>query len=330
MTIKVSLSTVSVLPLACALSAALLGLSMTEANGKAVHDKKTVKITKTTVTSSSNPAVNNDQALKAHLHELTRVLAGSDASGLAKLWVEDGTYSNEDGQSWQGRSALEKRFAGVFANQGRILVDFIPTSMRYLSDNVAVVDGFVKLKEEITGKPESRFSMVFQKQADGSWLIVSATETRYLASAPGEHLKPLSWLIGEWAIAKDGSSMQLKAEWAADKRFIHIKQKVKKADRPAPLDSQQIIGWDPRSEQIVSWSFDAAGGFGTGVWVKRGQKWLIDSSGVEQDGRTTRATDIMGPDGLNAFSWQSVQRSVDGQPFADTVPLKIERQQVKL
>ncbi len=325
MTTKVSLSPV----FACALSLSLLVLSIAAADGKAGHDVKTTKLIKG-VSYSSGPAINNDQALKTQLQELTRVLAASDAAGVAKLWAQDGTYTNEDGQTWQGRSALEKRFAGVFASQGRILIDFIPTSTRYLSDRVAMVDGFVKLKEEMAGEPETRFSMVFQKQDDGTWLMASASETHYLATAPGDHLRPLRWLIGDWAIAKDGSSMQLKAEWAADKKFIHITQKVKKSDRANALDSQQIIGWDPRSEQIVSWSFDAVGGFGSGVWLKRGDKWMIDSSGVEQDGRITRATDIMGPDGLNAFSWQSVRRSVDGQPYTDTVPLKIQRQTVKL
>jgi hypothetical protein len=46
----------------------------------------------------------------------------------------------------EGRAALEKRFAAVFTSEGRLLLDFIPATVRQLADNVATVDGFVKFK----------------------------------------------------------------------------------------------------------------------------------------------------------------------------------------
>jgi hypothetical protein len=68
-----------------------------------------------------------------------------------------------------------------------------------------------------------------------------------------DRLKPLAWLIGEWAVEKGGNSaMVVKSEWAANKKFIHLRYMIKKAGSEE-LDSQQIIGWDPRREQIVSW-----------------------------------------------------------------------------
>ncbi len=265
-----------------------------------------------------------ETAIKARLQELTVALASSDAKTLSAIWLEDGTYSNEMGQEWRGRAALEKRFTAVFASEGRLLLDFIPVTVRQLADNVATVDGFVKFKDELTGSPDTRFSMIFQKQTNGTWLIVSANETPFVNSERFDHLKPLAWLIGEWAVEKDGSSMVVKSEWAANKKFIHLRYMIKKAGSEE-LDSQQIIGWDPRREQIVSWTFDSRGGFGSGVWSRRDNQWLVDSEGVDPEGRATSATNIIANQTAKSFSWQSVNRSVEGESFSDTAPVTISR-----
>jgi hypothetical protein len=67
-----------------------------------------------------------ETAIKARLQELTVALASSDAKTLSAIWLEDGTYSNEMGQEWRGRAALEKRFTAVFASEGRLyLISFL-------------------------------------------------------------------------------------------------------------------------------------------------------------------------------------------------------------
>ncbi|MBP9093252.1 nuclear transport factor 2 family protein [bacterium] len=283
--------------------------------------KKTKQLKETFVSDASGTS---EAALKSRLQQLTVALASSDAKALSALWLEDGTYSNENGQQWRGRAALEKRFTAVFASEGRLLLDFVPVTVRQLAGNVATVDGFVKFKDEPSGSPDTRFSMVFQKQANGSWLIVSASETAYVGRENLDRLKSLAWLIGEWVVEKDGSSMVVKSEWAANKKFIHLRYMLKKAGGEE-LDSQQIIGFDPRRDQIVSWTFDSRGGFGFGVWSRRDNQWLVDSEGVDPEGRSTSATNIIANQTAKSFSWQSVNRSVEGEPFSDTAALTIIR-----
>ncbi|MDP3509871.1 MAG: SgcJ/EcaC family oxidoreductase [Candidatus Melainabacteria bacterium] len=290
-----------------------------DSQGKANKKSKQLK-----ETSAASAAGGTDAAIRGRLQELTAALAGTDAKALSSLWLEDGTYSNENGQQWRGRAALEKRFTTVFATEGRLLLDFVPISIRQLADNVSTVEGFVKFKDELSGAPDARFSMVFQKQTNGTWLIVSASETAFVARESLDRLKPLAWLVGEWAVEKDGSSMVVKSEWAANKKFIHLRYMVKKAGSEE-LDSQQIIGFDPRRNQIVSWTFDSRGGFGFGIWSRRDSQWLVDSEGVDPDGRLTSATNIIANQTAKSFTWQSVNRSVEGEPFLDTAPLTISR-----
>ncbi|CAF0749855.1 unnamed protein product [Rotaria sordida] len=71
--------------------------------------------------------------------------------------------------------------------------------------------------------------------------------------------------------------------------------------------------------------FDSLGGFGTGLWSQHNDQWFVDSEGVDPDGRVTSATNIISNQGEKSFSWQSVNRSVEGESYSDTAQLTINR-----
>jgi uncharacterized protein (TIGR02246 family) len=257
---------------------------------------------------------------------LSKNLASGNASSVSALWTENGTYIDEDGNVFRGRSALEKRFGSVFNESGKQQFELTPEKISFLSDNVAISEGTVLKKEGTESKPQTRFTLVFQNQ-DGTWLISQATETPITpleSTQSTEALKDLDWLIGSWKAERNGSSVRMTAEWAANKRFIHCTYEIQKPGEPLQKDIQ-IIGYDPTKDELVSWHFDSTGGFGYGSWYKRDNQWMIESTGVESDGRTSRAINIIQSLEPNTFSWQSVNRSVDGMAFADTNELKVQR-----
>ena len=55
-------------------------------------------------------------------------------------------------------------------------------------------------------------------------------------------------------------------------------------DGKLTLTGGQIIGWNPKLGRIVSWHFDAEGGFGDDAWTKDGSKWVIEATGVFRNG----------------------------------------------
>ena len=59
----------------------------------------------------------------------------------------------------------------------------------------------------------------------------------------------------------------------------------------------QRIGWDPLTKQIKSWVFDSEGGYGDEFWTRKGNQWVIKSTGVLPDGRTASATHVLTPTG---------------------------------
>ena len=67
--------------------------------------------------------------------------------------------------------------------------------------------------------------------------------------------------------------------------------------------------------------FDSDGGFLEGKWTRKGDRWLIQEKGFTSDGRKTSATNVIRQIDKNSFTWQSIQREVDGDllPNVDEV-----------
>jgi uncharacterized protein (TIGR02246 family) len=266
----------------------------------------------------------DETAVRSQISNLTSALAKADVKGVLSLWTEDCSFTDEDGGQTKGKAQMQKRFETLFSNEGRQLVQLQPDSVRKLADNVAIAEGTVHRSDGASSAtPVTRFSLLFLKQ-NGNWLISTGNEVPLVAQPSSNYLKDLSWIIGDWSAEKDGATVKMTAEWAANESFIHLKYLIKKPNEPEQTDIQ-VIGWDPRSDQLVSWHFDSNGGFGYGNWSKKGPQWLVDSTAVTHTGSTARAVNIITMNSANSFSWQSVNRSVDGETVGDTAPLEVKR-----
>lgn len=312
----------------CALSLGIiicssaLGADAAKESKNKAHSEKTANSDE----KASTQAQSDEGALKQEIARLSKAIADGDAKTVASMWLEDGDYIGVDGSVCKGRSNLEKRFEHLAIENGKQAIELLPNSIRFIAGGgAAIIEGVVRRNNGIEGpKPETRFSIVFAKK-DGNWLISNATETPLLSHESVLPLGDLSWLVGEWSAEQNGGSVRMKAEWAANKNFITCQYEVKKSAEATPLESRQVIGWDPRTEQPVSWHFDSTGGFGYGNWVKKDKQWMVEATGVDRDGSTTSATNVLSITDPNGFSWQSVNRSVNGIAFNDTAPVKVHR-----
>lgn len=274
---------------------------------------------------AKSDAAGDEAAVRATLETISKALAAGDTVALSALWTVDGDYIGVDGSLCKGRENLKNRFNAILAGRGKQEVDLAPENIRFLTSTVALVEGLVRRKDGIEGpKPETRFSMVMQK-LDSNWMISSVTEAPLQAQSSIDPLADLAWIVGDWAAENKGGSVHMSAAWAPHKNFIVCTYEMKKAADAPGQESKQIIGWDPRAEQPISWHFDSAGGYGYGTWVKKDKQWLVDASGVDRDGSTNSATNVITIGDNDNFSWQSVNRSLNGLSYNDTEPLKVHR-----
>ena len=89
--------------------------------------------------------------------------------------------------------------------------------------------------------------------------------------------------------------------------------------------STEWIGWDPSTSQIRSWSFEAGGGIGEGVWSNQGDQWIIKTNAILPDGKKLVATNVITRTGPDAVTWQSKDRTLDGKPLPDVSEIKMKR-----
>jgi hypothetical protein len=124
----------------------------------------------------------------------------------------------------------------------------------------------------------------------------------------------LEWLIGKWADdGADGVRIETDVRWSDGEAFLLRTFILHSADG-TEKQGTQIIGYDPRAHQIRSWSFNADGSFGDGVWTKSGEEWSIKSSQTLADGQAASGTYVLKRVNANTLSLQLVGHEIEGEP----------------
>jgi uncharacterized protein (TIGR02246 family) len=251
----------------------------------------------------------------------------ADAKALAALWSPEAVYTNPDtGEQAEGRQAIEEQFAAIFAAAPGAILQVRTESIRFVSPNVAVEQGIAILRQDDSAPDESGYSAVYVRR-DGQWLLDRVTEESIpVAVSNYEHLKVLEWMIGTWIDQDDHVQVETTCQWTKNKNFI-VRYFSTSVRGRAESSGMQIVGWDSAAKKIRSWVFDSDGGFGEGVWSKKGNAWYVASTGTLADGRTSSATHIVTPVDDNTFTWQSINRQAGGELLPNVDAVFVVRQE---
>jgi hypothetical protein len=218
---------------------------------------------------------------------------------------------------------LKKEYAEFFRSKPGIQIETSVSSVRILGPTVALEEGATILKSP-KGKflSSGHYSAIHTKE-DGKWRLASVREHTSPTGA-GSKLEDLAWLIGDWSFDKDSKKVDLSFKWIADKKFIELAYKVrdKKGDQRTGV---QIIGTDPSSGDLVSWSFFPNGGAGRGRWMPFQKGWMIDSVGEMPSGGRTVSTYLISRPDENTIDWKSVNRRIGDKRLKDTETVVLKR-----
>jgi uncharacterized protein (TIGR02246 family) len=239
-----------------------------------------------------------------------------DAKAVAALWSPEAVYVDPDtGDEAVGRDEIEKEFSDTFADLKDAKLEMNVDSIKFFSPNVAIETGTARIIRPTAEPDESTYSALFVKR-DGMWMLdrVSEEDSPTPPSPPPssyEHLKDLEWMIGSWVDQDEDVTIQTDCEWTKNQNFMNRSFAVVVGDQ-VDMAGMQLIGWDPIAKQIRSWVFDSDGGFSEGKWTRRGDRWLIQQNGTLPDGRRSSAVNIITRVDDDSFTWQSIQRELDG------------------
>ena len=271
---------------------------------------------------SQEEADAQDDAVRMVLMGLSKAANEGDANRMASYWSDDAIFIDQTGQETRGRTALQERFSKAIEQRTASELTLHPERISLPSPSVALVVGSVSRKIDSLDLPATRFSLMLLKEND-AWRITQATETAIQQTSAADHLKELEWLVGKWQVDKPDNAPTFDVQWGNRRNFIVSKISVNRNG----LDSidTQVIGWDPRTSNIVSWHFNSNGGFGYGTWSKESDRWIVDFAGVAADGSGVRATNIFTATSPDEFTWQSTDQSSGGAAVADTGVLKVKK-----
>ena len=272
-------------------------------------------------TSIGNPA--DEKAIRDTADSFVSAFNGADAKAIGILWATDAEYTDESAQVFHGRAAIEKEYADVFKARRGLTMALTLESVRFLGPDIAIEKGIAKVKSPADAETASRYTVVHARR-DGKWIMIVGRDAPYVSVADGDYLKDLAWLIGEWSTGSKDQGLRIKFEWIAQRNFIKNSFMATK-DGQETLTGAQVIGWNPKLGRIISWHFDAQGGFGNDAWNKAGSKWVIEATGVLRDGSESTAVNVLTPVDADSFMWESEKRTLDGVTLPSAVPVKVTR-----
>ena len=245
------------------------------------------------------PGEGEEAELREAAESYVDALNRGDRRAIARHWTDEGDLVDETGQFFKGRELA----ANVESERQHKLAVKLE-SIRFLSSDVAVIEGTSRLEPAPQDKPAAgRYTAVWVKR-EGQWLLDLVREAPLTYQSPHERLEPLAWMNGEWSATAGEAEIRLACDWSPDGNFLLREIQIRMPDRPSHSISQRI-GWDAAAGAIRSWNFDSDGGHSQGLWMLDGKRWKVSSAGVQPDGTPVEGASFYTQANDDEFSWES-------------------------
>ncbi len=251
-----------------------------------------------------------------------------DAASLAALYVDAGEIRRlQDDEPISGRADIEAFYQKIFETSPRKIAIEVD-SVRLVTPNLAIEDGIYHLTpaDDENAPPSSiAYTAVLTKVEDGSWKIASTRSLKDVSMGAARLAELAKVLKGEWTHqSTEGVRLDLAFGWDPTGHFLMGDMLTTTADGNPQAGSIRIA-WDASKQQILSWMFDAEGGFTQSVWTPSEKGWLIRSEGTTSDGEALSATQTLSTEGNDVLIWAASQRVIGGRNVPDQT-LRIVRQ----
>lgn len=266
--------------------------------------------------------------LKSFSQVYTEAFNKHDAAALSQLWAENCVHiDHATGDRTEGRAAVQKDLEETFQATPELRIVLEPGSLRMIQPNVAQVQGTATSLQPGEDPEVVSYSAILVRKGD-VWLLDSVEEMA--APQPEtarDALKVLQFLVGDWVDEDDEGdegATTSSFHWAAEGSFL---VRSFKTDLSEEIQSEgtQVIGWDPRSKSIRSWTFNSDGSFGEGTWSSNGSDWLVKSSQTLADGGAASGTYLVTPVDANSLTVQLLGHEINGEPVPTVPPVTMIR-----
>ncbi|MCA9076654.1 MAG: SgcJ/EcaC family oxidoreductase [Planctomycetaceae bacterium] len=265
------------------------------------------------------------QAIRERIAAYVEAFNKHDAEAVGAYWTANGvSVAAETGVRTEGRAALVEEFAAFFKAQPDARLSGQVENIRMVRPDVATVEGTTVISFGDAVPVESAFSAVLVKEAN-EWLIDSSQERDLpVPSSSYDALKELEWLVGTWKDQAEGAEVTTTVRWSPSRAFL-LRSFAAQFGEGDEVQGTQIIGWDPMSQQIRTWTFNSDGSFGQGTVSRHDDQWMLKMWQVVSDGSLMSATKVMTRIDDDTMTVETVGQTRDGEPVPAPEPVTVMR-----
>ncbi len=241
-----------------------------------------------------------------------------NVAGVVAFFTDDAALFDVDGNVTRGKAAIGEQFAGGFSEPSAYRLESTADSIRFLTDNVAQIEGTSKLSAPNEPSIINRFTALVVRK-DNSWRVAEVRDLPPQADdvPPYDRLKELEWMVGDWVDESGDATVNSSIRWGDNNAYL-VRNSNSQVGKEKGSSSLMILAWDPRTEQLRSWLFNSEGGMGEAVWTRSAEdQWVIKASGTLRDGSPTSATQIMTLNGKDSVTTSSLDRIIGGEVAPD-------------
>ena len=124
-------------------------------------------------------------------------------------------------------------------------------------------------------------------------------------------------MVGEWVDESEDVQVSSTVRWGQGKAYLVRDYSVQIKGEPA-TSGLMIIAWDPQTQQIRSWIFNADGSRGDASWTRAtNNQWVVKAHGSTGDGQPTSATQVISLINKDAIRTSSTDRIIGDEIARD-------------
>lgn len=266
-----------------------------------------------------------EAGLREFLSNYVKAFNEHDLKAVSAMWAADASHTDRDtGERTEGRDAITDDLVESFKASPEAQLAGRIDRVRMVKPDVASVEGQTTFLAPGAEPSVSNFNAILVKE-DGRWVIDSIEESEVPQPTTSyDALKELAWLVGRWVDDGEGVRVDTTFRWTANNAFL-LRSFVVQTPEGVEQQGTQIIGWDPRSREIRSWSFNSDGSFGDGAWTKSGEQWFIKSTQTLADGDAASGTYVLTRVDDDTITLKLIGREVEGEPRPATEAVTVVR-----
>lgn len=266
------------------------------------------------------------RAVAEAVEAFSKAYSAADVKAMGAYFTDDMVVIDPEGVETRGKDAVSAMYARSFQENPGLKLESQVSEVRFITPDVARVEGQVRLSSEGDASEFTRFSALLVRK-DGKWLSAEIREFTAPAAdiSPYERLKDLEWMVGHWVDENADIKVEADVRWADNNSYL-VRTYSTEIQGEKGTSGTMFIGWDPQTGQIKSWVFDSEGGHGEGYWTRTGEnEWIVKAQGVLRDGRPNSATQIHTILNKDAVKTSSIDRIIGGEVAPDITDVVMVR-----